>query len=135
MIGLDTNVLARLFVDDDRVQVPLARQFVAARCTRRDPGFINRIALCELVWVLSSAHGYDRGKIVNVIEQLLASRDMMLEDAEAVREALRIFAVRSVDFADVLIGIINRARGCEATATFDRKAAKLNGFVAVSAET
>ena len=31
MIGLDTNVLARLFVDDDPVQARLARRVVAER--------------------------------------------------------------------------------------------------------
>jgi predicted nucleic-acid-binding protein len=33
------------------------------------------------------------------------------------------------DFVDALIGHINRSRGCEATATFDQKAAKLDEFV------
>ena len=36
-----------------------------------------------------------------------------------------------LDFTDALIGRVNLARGCDATATFDRKAAKLDGFIAV----
>jgi predicted nucleic-acid-binding protein len=132
MIGLDTNVLARLFVDDDPVQARLARQFVADRCTSDDPGFVDRVALCELVWVLSSVHGYRRAEIARVIEELLASRDMKLEDDGIVRTALRVFATSNVDFADVLIERANRARGCSATATFDRKAAKLDGFVRIT---
>jgi len=131
MIGLDTNVLARLFVDDDPAQVKLAREFVADRCTRLDPGFVDRVALCELVWVLMSVHGYGRADVASVIEKLLASQDMMLEDAEAVRAALRVFAIRNVDFADVLIAAVNRAHGCKVTATFDRRAAKLEGFLRV----
>ena len=35
-------------------------------------------------------------------------------------------------FADILIGEVNRARCCQATATFDRKAARLEGFVRVA---
>jgi predicted nucleic-acid-binding protein len=132
MIGLDTNVLARLFVDDDLAQARQARQFVADRCTAQDPGYVDRVALCEMVWVLASVHGYSRAAIVNVIEALLASRDIVLEDGETVGTALRIFATRGVDFADALIGQVNRARGCEATATFDRKAARLDGFIRVS---
>jgi predicted nucleic-acid-binding protein len=132
MIGLDTNVLARLFVDDDPDQARRARQFVAHRCTQQEPGFVDRVALCELVWVLTSVHGYDKAAIVRIIDDLLASRDIRLEDSELLRSAVRIFAARGVDFADILIGEVNRARGCEATATFDRKAAKLDGFVHVS---
>ncbi len=132
MIGLDTNVLARLFIDDDPVQARSARKFVAERCSEQNPAFVDRVALCELVWVLSYSHGYSRAEIVRIIARLLESQEMILEDAEAVGAALRMFSSQSVDFADALIGEVNRARGCEATATFDRKAAKLPGFVSVA---
>lgn len=132
MIGLDTNVIVRLFVDDDPKQAQLARQFVASRCTVERPGFVDRVALCELVWVLGSAHGFGRAKIADVIEKLSASGDIVLEDHPSIRLALHTYRTGNVDFADALIGEINRARGCEATATFDRKAAKLTGFVHVT---
>jgi predicted nucleic-acid-binding protein len=132
MIGLDTNVLARLFVEDDFAQARQAREFVAARCTRQDPGFVDRVALCELVWVLASAHDYRRSEIALVIEKLLSSGDLMLEDEGAVRAALQAFRNGNVDFADALIGEVNRLRGCAATATFDRKAARLDAFIRVS---
>lgn len=128
MIGLDTNVIARLFVDDNAAQVKAARRFVAERCKPNAPGFIDRVALCETVWVLTSVHGYERQSIADVIQELLASRDIVLEDHGAVREALRIFRTHNIDFADALMAVINRARGCEATATFDRKAARLELF-------
>jgi len=132
MIGLDTNVLARLFIDDDPVQARMAREFVAQRCNEQERAFVDRVALCELVWVLSFSHGYDRRQIVGIIERMLENQAMMLEDADAVGAALRIFASKNVDFADALIGEVNRARGCAATATFDRRAARLDGFVRVS---
>lgn len=131
MIGLDTNVLARLFVDDDLAQAGRARGFVASKCTAQNPGHVDRVALCEMIWVLTSAHKYGRAEIVKVVEELLASNDIILEDAATVRAALRIFATRSVDFADVLIGAVNSDRGCETTATFDREASKLEGFTLV----
>lgn len=132
MIGLDTNVLARLFIDDNPAQARAARQFVARQCSAQEPAFIERVALCELVWVLSYSHGYGRAEIARVIAKLLDNQEMRLEDAEAVRAALRIFSSRNIEFADALIGEVNRARGCVATATFDRKAAKLDGFVHIT---
>lgn len=131
MIGLDTNVLVRFFVADDRAQSERAKRFIESRCTIDDPGFVDRVALCEMVWVLSSGYGYGRAEIARVVDALLASRDIVLEDHEAVRGALRAFERGVADFSDALIGLINRARGCEATATFDRKAARLDSFVAV----
>jgi predicted nucleic-acid-binding protein len=132
MIGLDTNVIVRLFVDDDPQQARLARAFVAEKTSTDAPAFIDRVALCELVWVLASVHGYGRQPIADLIERLAANRGIRLEDDELVRLALRDYRTSNVDFADLLIGHVNVARGCEATATFDRKAAKLSGFVRVS---
>jgi predicted nucleic-acid-binding protein len=131
MIGLDTNILVRLFVDDNAAQAAAARRFVTRRCTNDNPGFVNRITLCEMVWVLTRVHGYNRDQTVSVIEELLASRDVTVEDSDAVRAALDLFATRGIDFADALIAVINLAHGCEVTATFDRKAARLDGFVRV----
>jgi predicted nucleic-acid-binding protein len=61
MIGLDTNVLARYLVRDD-------------------PGFINRIVLCELVWVLESAYGYSKDTIVAVLEKLLRTSQLKISN-------------------------------------------------------
>ena len=131
MIGLDTNVLARLFVDDDPQQAHKARTFVTQRCNEENPAFVDRVALCELVWVLASSHGYRRNEIASAIEKLLASPEIILEDEGLVRSALLTFKQHGVDFADALIGEVNRARGCETTATFDRKAGRINGFVRI----
>ncbi len=66
MIGFDTNVLVRHLVQDDPRQSRKATQVIAKQCTRDDPGFISRIVLCELVWVLESAYGYSKDTIVAV---------------------------------------------------------------------
>jgi predicted nucleic-acid-binding protein len=132
MIGLDTNVLVRLVVDDDPKQTKAARKFVASRCTDSNPGFVNRVSLCELVWVLESVYSYDRSAIGKIIAELLASSDIVVEDQPLAQAALATFRATNVGFADALIGAVNRARGCEATATFDRRSAKLDLFVAVA---
>jgi predicted nucleic-acid-binding protein len=131
MIGLDMNVLVRLLVDDDATQVRQAREFMSHRCGPDNPGFVDRVALCEMVWVLSAGYGYGKADIAAAIHKLLGSRDVLLEDAESVHAALRAYRTSGVDFADALIGEVNRARGCEATASFDRMAAKLNVFVGI----
>ncbi|MGZ8330371.1 MAG: PIN domain-containing protein, partial [Rhodoplanes sp.] len=129
MIGLDTNILVRLVVADDPAQTARAQRFVETRCTPEAPGFINCIVLAELVWVLARAYDYSRAEIAAAVENLLAGDDRVIEHDDEVRDALEIYRSGRGDFVDALILYINRARGCEATATFDRRAAKLNGFV------
>jgi predicted nucleic-acid-binding protein len=132
MIGLDTNVLLRYFVKDDPSQSEQATRFVSTRCSQENPGFIDRVTLCEVVWVLSRGYKYRRGEVARVVSQLLATQELLLEDQELVGVALRRYQRTNIDFPDALIGEVNRAHGCEATATFDRRAAKLDGFISVT---
>jgi predicted nucleic-acid-binding protein len=132
MIGLDTNVLLRYFVKDDLLQWEKATKFVATRCTSDNPGFVDRIALCEMVWVLSRGYGYGRADVARVIGHLLTTQELLLEDEGLVRSALQSYEKSGIDFPDVLMAKVNLARGCEATATFDRKAARAEGFLGVA---
>ncbi len=131
MIGLDTNVLVRLLVADDPAQTRRAKRFVERHCTPEEPGFINIVVLVELVWVLASAYAYRPAQIADELERLIAGSDRVTEHHDEVRASLADYRSGRGDFVDILIGHINRAHGCEATATFDRKAARLDTFTAV----
>lgn len=131
MIGVDTNVLVRHLVGDDPAQTPKARALLAARCTVDDPGYVNRIVLCELVWVLGRGYRYDRITIAGALEQLLNAAELQIEDREAALGALAAYRTSKADFADCLMGLLNRAAGCEHTMTFDRDAIALPEFAAV----
>ena len=131
MIGLDTNVLVRLLVADDPVQTRRAVRFVAQHCTPEVPGFINIIVLVELVWVLGSAYAYRPVQIADALERLIAGADRVTEHHDQVRTSLADYRAGRGDFVDILIGHVNRAQGCEATATFDRKATRLGTFRSV----
>ncbi len=84
--------------------------------------------LCELEWVLGSAYGYPRAVIASVVEKLLRADALVVEDAEDAWLALRAYRGTAADLADCLMAAVNRRLGCEATATFDRKAAKMTEF-------
>lgn len=128
MIGLDMNVLVRYLVQDDPGQSRKAMQVITKQCTRDDPGFINRIVLCELVWVLESAYGYSKDTIVAVLEKLLRTSQLKIEDVQAAWTAFRVYQKGKADFADCLLGTTNRLGGCDTTVTFDQAASKLEGF-------
>lgn len=132
MIGLDTNILVRLLTADDPIQTQQAAVFLHDRCSPEAPGFVNCVVIVELVWALQSIYGYSRANILLAMETLLANGSLAFESREQVHAALLAYKTTNCDLVDALIGAINRARGCEATATFDRKAAKLDGFVRVS---
>jgi predicted nucleic-acid-binding protein len=52
MIGLDTNMLVRYLVRDDKKQAGIADRVIESCCTAEEPGLICLQVMCELVWVL-----------------------------------------------------------------------------------
>ena len=128
MIGIDTNVLVRYIVQDDPRQSRSATRFIESSCTNDTQGLISHIVLCEFVWVLATAYGYERRDIVRVLEQLLRIAQFRIVDPQIVWRAFRDYRDHGADFSDHLIGRLHAALGCERTVTFDRAAAAADGF-------
>ena len=122
MTGLDTNVVLRFVVQDDPVQAAIATKLFDS-FSNQDPGFIPAIAVAEMAWVLHSRYDAKRNEISRVIETLLRSRELVVEQADLVWQALRQYARGNADFADCLIERSAHAAGCRHTITFDRSAA------------
>jgi predicted nucleic-acid-binding protein len=127
MIGLDTNILVRYFAQDDRSQSPLANKLIAS-LSKEQPGFVSLIVLCELVWVLEDAYAVGKPKIVEILEGLLQSDELVIENKVAAWSALTAFRDQSLDFSDAVIAEAGRLAGCRHTLTFDKAAAKSAGF-------
>ncbi len=127
MIGLDTNVLVRYIMQDDLKQSPLATRLIESRSVE-SRGFVPLVSVVELFWVMSSAYELDRGQLIAALEGLLRTKELVVERAEIVWKALRIFQTANVDFTDCLIERSAAAAGCEKTMTFDRGAAKSAGM-------
>ncbi len=71
MTGLDPNVLARYFLQDDPAQSLKAGNLLEHLLTEREPGFVSIVLLAELVWVLTSTHGRTREEVVSTLEHML----------------------------------------------------------------
>ncbi len=127
MVGIDTNVLVRYLVQDDPEQARKATRFIANECSAEDPGLVNRVVLCELVWVLETAYGYARETVALALEKILRAAELTIEDHQEAWSSLREYQ-DGADFADSFIAAVNRHLGCERTVTFDRKAARRAGF-------
>jgi len=128
LIGLDTNVVIRYLVQDDKKQSAAATRFIEKSLTTDVPGYINHITLCEIVWVLQRCYDVTNQQLRDIIEGLLTTKQLIVENVEVAWKALRAYDANSADFCDALIGQANIHRGCEHTVTFDKKAASLPEF-------
>lgn len=124
MIGLDTNVLIRYIAQDDLAQSTRATRFIERQCSAADPGFVSLVTLVEVVWVSESCYDASAREVATILRQLLGTKQLVVQEAEIVWKALRLFEAGSAEFADYLVDQIAKAQGCTATVTFDKTAAK-----------
>jgi predicted nucleic-acid-binding protein len=132
MIGIDTNVLLRLIVEDDVKQARLAQKSMEKHCSEEEPGFINSIVLVEIVWVLERSYKYSRIDIVSALEAIFQVKELSVQSPNEAWEALHQYRNDEAGFADLYIGAINRSEKCITTLTFDKKAASSKSFQLVS---
>ncbi len=127
MIGLDTNVLVRYIAQDDKKQSALATNLINS-LTKESPGFITLVSIIELVWVMQSCYKSTKMEVVKILETLIATRELIIENTETVIRATRVFSGSGADFSDCLIERSANKAGCEYSVTFDVNAIRHAGF-------
>ena len=127
MIGLDTNVLVRYIAQDDPKQSAVATNLINS-LTKEHPGFVSVVSMVELVWVMQSCYKSTKIEIVNILETILSTRELFIENAETVFRATHVYSGSGADFADCLIERSANKAGCEYSVTFDIDAMKHAGF-------
>jgi predicted nucleic-acid-binding protein len=126
--ALDTNVLVRLATRDDAAQFRKAEKLVREKFSQSAPALISVIVVVEYSWVLARLYQYSRKEIANTLTALLDVDCFRVEDQNLVRSAIQLYSDTKADFSDCLILTRNQSNGAKTTHTFDRKAAKLEGF-------
>jgi len=77
---------------------------------------------------LQKSYASGRREIASVVESLLRTKELVVERAELVSQALRLFSAGRADFADTLIERCANAADCDYTLTFDQTAAATAGM-------
>ena len=127
MIGLDTNVLVRYLTQDDPSQSAKAARLLDA-LTPANPGYLSLVVVVELVWVLKLSYAFTKGELITVVDNLLRSKELLVERTDVVSSALRLFKSSRAGFSDCIIVRIHELAECKYTLTFDRTAADLPGM-------
>lgn len=129
VIGLDTNVLARYYVEDDLDATTRRQREGARRLIESERSLaVSKTVILELEWLLRGDYKFGPAEIGQVFSHLLAQPHVQLEDRSAVEWAVSNHAA-GLDFADALHHASYAE--CESVARFDdrrfaRRAKKLN---------
>lgn len=135
MKAIDTNVLARFFINDEDDR-EAAKQRPAAIAAMSEAVFVSISVILEFEWVMRGFYELPRKDIQRVFESLCGLENVQIEDRGVILSALNSYQ-RGLDFADALH--LARADFCTAFLSFDQRlkkratAAKLSPAVEIPA--
>lgn len=117
MIALDTNVLARFYVDDPADSEAMNQREAARRLfTSDDTLFVGATVLLELEWVVRALYGFGAPEFIRLVEHLSSLPNVVVEERTLILDALDLLRA-GLDFADALHLV--RSERCTRMVTFD----------------
>jgi predicted nucleic-acid-binding protein len=128
MNAADTNIVVRIFVDDDEKRAAAARSIFES-----GPVWIAKTVLLETAWVLRRYYKYEQSAIVEALASLPELEHVHIEDEDSVGTASSLMS-HGIDIADAM-HLASTPAGSR-FATFDRalvRRAKRAGASSVSA--
>ena len=118
-ITVDTNVLVRAVVRDDKAQAEAAAKVLRSA----NLVAVAMTSLCELVWVLRRRYELSTAEVAAAIRALTAAQNVEI-DRPAVAAGLMMLDAGG-DFADGVIAYEGRWLGAETFVSFDKKAVEM----------
>ncbi len=128
MKGLDTNILIRFLVNDDKRQGEIVRSLFLKAEKRSETFFVSSTVLLEVIYVLDSVYGFSRTDILGALDSLLAMPILVFDQPDVAHKLILEGGTEKAELEDMLIALQAKEAGASSTLTFDRKAAKYGGF-------
>lgn len=101
MIGVDTNILLRAYLEDDEKQSAQAKAYLT-KATEANALFISSYAILEFAWVLKTKN-YTRKEIYDAVTILVDSDGISIGQKDVVLDALERYIKGKADFGDYMI--------------------------------
>jgi len=128
MKGLDTNILVRFLVGDDKLQAKTVYNLFKKVESAKDELFVPTLVVLELIWVLEAVYKVERKEILNAIHDLLSMPILHFENHSTLQKFIKDALSNTYDLSDLLIAYSAGKQGCTTVITFDKKASKSELF-------
>ncbi len=128
MKGIDTNILVRFLIGDDKVQTKIVYKIFKNAELLKTELFVPLLVVLELIWVLESVYEISRKDIIDSIDELLLLPILQFEHQSILQQFVKNAYTNNCDLSDLLISHTAQYQGCEVVLTFDKKASKHRMF-------
>ena len=127
MAALDTNVLVRYLVQDDKAQLAAASKLIQSALAAGETLFIPITVTLELEWVLRSCFQFSKQQVTNTLSSLFATTELKFESESVAEICLELYKKSNADFSDCMHIALAHTADQKPLWTFDRAAAKVAG--------
>ncbi len=128
MKALDTNVLVRFLVRDDKRQAETIYRVFKKAESDREVFFVPLLVVIETVWVLESVYKIPRQEILDSVNELILMPILKFETQPAILSFISSARETKMDLSDLLIAHSAKFSGCECVLTFDKRASNFRLF-------
>ncbi|MEA3279208.1 MAG: type II toxin-antitoxin system VapC family toxin [Thermodesulfobacteriota bacterium] len=128
MKALDTNVLVRFLVRDDKQQAEIIYKIFKQAESDKEVFFVPLLVVLETVWVLESVYKIPRQDILDSINELILMPILVFETQSAILNFVFSARETKMDLSDLLIAHSAKFSGCECVLTFDKRASNFGLF-------
>ncbi len=118
---LDTNLLVRYLTEDDPGKADAVEDLLDKASRGEGRLIIPSVVIAELVWVLESFYKMEGPRIAELIESLLHTPGLVVQENRLIRQALEIYRQKQIDFIDAWILTFARQRSIPRIYTFDKR--------------
>ena len=118
---IDTSVILRILIKDDELKAKAAVNLLKKAGEKELTLYLLPVAVLETVWVLEKVYSFSRKAVQEVVEAVLNTPELKIEQEAVFRKALKAYVEKNIKFADAVMGYWGLANGYTTVFTYDEK--------------
>ena len=118
---VDTSVILRILIKDDELKARAAVNLLKSAGEKGLILYLLPVAVLETVWVLEKVYAFPRKEVREVVEAILNTPELKVEQEVVFRKALKTYVEKNIKFADAVMGYWGLDKGYTTVFTYDEK--------------
>jgi predicted nucleic-acid-binding protein len=118
---VDTSVILRILIKDDELKARAAVNLLKSAGEKDLILYLLPVAVLETVWVLEKVFAFPRKEVREVVEAILNTPELKVEQEAVFRKALKTYDEKNIKFADAVMGYWGLDKGYPTVFTYDEK--------------
>ena len=117
---VDTNLFIRYLTEDDPVQTDAVERLFIKVKEGKETVQTSVLVIVEIVWVLESIFKKSRDEIKEMIQKIINTQNLVVENRDILLQGLEIYSQKNIDFVDAYHAVFLKSTGEKIIYSFDQ---------------